>query len=281
MLRSARNLFEKNKIPQVDAELLLAHLLGLSRKEIHSQELEISDEQQKMISSAFNELINQRLLGRPVQYITGSAPFRYLDLEVGEGVLIPRPETEILVDRAIGFLISLNAKHEAKSVIDLGAGSGAIAISIASECVLKELKVSVIAVEKSNDAAVWLNKNIAKYDLPIRVVIEDVATALIGVKADLVVANPPYVPDDEKLPIEIEGYEPEEAIRGGKVDGMLVPKMFIEAAARLLKPDGILIIEHHENQTQLIRQALIEDFLSPQTHADFTGRDRFTSARRR
>jgi release factor glutamine methyltransferase len=234
-----------------------------------------------MISSAFNELINQRLLGRPVQYITGSAPFRYLDLEVGEGVLIPRPETEILVDRAIGFLISLNAKHEAKSVIDLGAGSGAIAISIASECVLKELKVSVIAVEKSNDAAVWLNKNIAKYDLPIRVVIEDVATALIGVKADLVVANPPYVPDDEKLPIEIEGYEPEEAIRGGKVDGMLVPKMFIEAAARLLKPDGILIIEHHENQTQLIRQALIEDFLSPQTHADFTGRDRFTSARRR
>jgi release factor glutamine methyltransferase len=281
LLRSARNLFEKNKIPQVDAELLLAHLLGVSRKEIHSQELETSDEQQKMISSAFNELINQRLLGRPVQYITGSAPFRYLDLEVGEGVLIPRPETEILVDRAIGFLISLNAKHEAKSVIDLGAGSGAIAISIASECVLKELKVSVIAVEKSNDAAVWLNKNIAKYDLPIRVVIEDVATALIGVKADLVVANPPYVPDDEKLPIEIEGYEPEEAIRGGKVDGMLVPKMFIEAAARLLKPDGILIIEHHENQTQLIRQALIEDFLSPQTHADFTGRDRFTSARRR
>lgn len=281
LLSSARNLFEKNKIPQVDAELLLAHLLGVSRKEIHSQELAISDEQQKMISAEFNELINQRLLGRPVQYITGSAPFRYLDLAVGEGVLIPRPETEILVDRAIGFLISLNAKNEAKSVIDLGAGSGAIAISIASECVLKELKVSVIAVEKSNDAAVWLNKNIAKYDLPIRVVIEDVTTALIGVKADLVVANPPYVPDDEKLPIEIEGYEPEEAIRGGKVDGMLVPKVFIEAAARLLKPDGILIIEHHENQTQLIRQALIEDFLSPQTHADLTGRDRFTSARRR
>jgi release factor glutamine methyltransferase len=281
LLTSARNLFEKNKIPLVDAELLLAHLLGVSRKEIHSQELSISDEQQKMISAEFNELINQRLLGKPVQYITGSAPFRYLDLAVGEGVLIPRPETEILVDRAIGFLISINAKSEAKSVIDLGAGSGAIAISIASECVLKELKVSVIAVEKSNDAAVWLNKNIAKYDLPIRVVIEDVTTALIGVKADLVVANPPYVPDDEKLPIEIEGYEPEEAIRGGKVDGMLVPKVFIEAAARLLKPDGILIIEHHENQTQLIRQALIEDFSSPQTHADLTGRDRFTSARRR
>ena len=117
LLSSARNLFEKNNIPQVDAELLLAHLLGVSRKEIHSQELSISDEQQKMISAEFNDLINQRLLGRPVQYITGSAPFRYLDLAVGEGVLIPRPETEILVDRAIGFLTSLNAKNEAKVLL--------------------------------------------------------------------------------------------------------------------------------------------------------------------
>jgi release factor glutamine methyltransferase len=281
LLRSARNLFEKNRIPQVDAELLLAHLLGVSRKEIPDQELELSDEQRKIISAEYSELINQRLLGRPVQYIIGRAPFRYLDLEVGEGVLIPRPETEILVDRAIGFLTSLNAKNESKSVIDLGAGSGAIAIAIASECVLKELKVSVIAVEKSNDAALWLNRNIAKYDLPIRVVVEDVTTALKGVKADLVVANPPYVPDDEQLPIEIEGYEPELAIRGGKVDGMQVPKIFIGAASRLLKSDGFLIFEHHENQTELIKQALIADFSSPQTHADLTGRDRFTSARRR
>ena len=281
MLRSALNLFEKNKIPAVDAELLLAHLLGVSRKEIHSQGLEISAESLQSISSEYSELLNQRLLGRPVQYITGSAPFRYLDLEVGEGVLIPRPETEILVDRAIGFLTSLNAKNEAKSVIDLGAGSGAISIAIASECAIKELKVSVIAVEKSHDAAVWLNKNIAKYDLPIRVVIEDVATGLMGVKADLVVANPPYIPDDEKLPIEVEGYEPQVALRGGKVDGMQLPKIFIEAAARLLKPDGILIMEHHENQRELMKQALAQEFSFPQTHADLTGRDRFTSAKRR
>lgn len=281
LLRQAFTQFEKNKISTVDAELLLAHLLGVSRKEIHTQALEIPSDQIESITAEYKELIGQRLLGRPVQYITGSAPFRYLDLEVGEGVLIPRPETELLVDRAIGFLTSMENSNEAKSVIDLGAGSGAISIAITSEAALKGLSVSVIAVEKSEPAVVWLNKNIAKYDLPIRVVVEDVLTALPGVKADLVLANPPYIPDDEKLPQEVEGYEPEIALRGGKVDGMQIPKLFIDSAARLLKPGGIFIMEHHEKQSDLIKQALKEEFTLPQTHADLTGRDRFSSARRR
>ena len=281
LLRQAFTQFEKNKISTVDAELLLAHLLGVSRKEIHTQALEIPSDQIESITAEYKELIGQRLLGRPVQYITGSAPFRYLDLEVGEGVLIPRPETELLVDRAIGFLTSMENSNEAKSVIDLGAGSGAISIAITSEAALKGLNVSVIAVEKSEPAVVWLNKNIAKYDLPIRVVVEDVLTALPGVKADLVLANPPYIPDDEKLPQEVEGYEPEIALRGGKVDGMQIPKLFLDSAARLLKPGGIFIMEHHEKQSDLVKQALKEEFTLPQTHADLTGRDRFTSARRR
>lgn len=281
LLKQAITQFEKNKISTVDAELLLAHLLGVSRKEIHTQALEIPSDQIESITAEYKELIGQRLLGRPVQYITGSAPFRYLDLEVGEGVLIPRPETELLVDRAIGFLTSMENSNEAKSVIDLGAGSGAISIAITSEAALKGLSVSVIAVEKSEPAVVWLNKNIAKYDLPIRVVVEDVLTALPGVKADLVLANPPYIPDDEKLPQEVEGYEPEIALRGGKVDGMQIPKLFIDSAARLLKPGGIFIMEHHEKQSDLVKQALKEEFILPQTHADLTGRDRFTSARRR
>jgi release factor glutamine methyltransferase len=281
LLRQAFTQFEKNKISTVDAELLLAHLLGVSRKEIHTQALEIPSDQIESITAEYKELIGQRLLGRPVQYITGSAPFRYLDLEVGEGVLIPRPETELLVDRAMGFLTSMENSNEAKSVIDLGAGSGAISIAITSEAALKGLSISVIAVEKSEPAVVWLNKNIAKYDLPIRVVVEDVLTALPGVKADLVLANPPYIPDDEKLPQEVEGYEPEIALRGGKVDGMQIPKLFIDSAARLLKPGGIFIMEHHEKQSDLVKQALKEEFTLPQTHADLTGRDRFTSARRR
>lgn len=281
LLRAAFSQFEKNQIATTDAEILLAHLLGVSRKQIHSQIIELSDSDREKISAEYNELINQRLIGRPVQYITGSAPFRYLDLEVGEGVLIPRPETELIVDRVIGYLNSDAEKDLTKSVIDLGAGSGAISIAIASESALKGLKVSMVAVEKSAEAAAWLNKNIAKYDLPIRVVIEDVQTALPDVKADLVVANPPYIPDDEKLPKEVANYEPPVALFGGKVDGMQIPKLFIAAAERLLKPGGYFIMEHYEKQGELVREALSVQFSNVQTHADLNGRDRFTSARKR
>ena len=281
LLRAAFSQFEKNQIATVDAELLLAYLLGVSRKQIHSQSIELSESEREKISSEFNELIQQRLLGRPVQYITGSAAFRYLELEVGEGVLIPRPETELIVDRVIGHLSSQPDKENSKSIIELGAGSGAISIAIATEASLKGLKVSLVAVEKSPTAAEWLNKNIAKYDLPIRVVVEDVSTALPDIKADLVVANPPYIPNDEKLPIEVENFEPEMALRGGAVDGMQIPKLFIDAATRLLKSGGFFITEHHEKQGELIRGVLARDFLPAQTHADLTGRDRFTSAIKR
>ena len=281
LLRAAFSQFEKNQIATVDAELLLAHLLGVSRKQIHSQSIELSESEREKITLEFNDLIQQRLLGRPVQYITGSAAFRYLELEVGEGVLIPRPETELIVDRVIGHLSSQPDKENSKSIIELGAGSGAICIAIATEASLKGLKVSLVAVEKSPAAAEWLNKNIAKYDLPIRVVVEDVSTALPDIKADLVVANPPYIPNDEKLPIEVENFEPEMALRGGAVDGMQVPKLFIDAATRLLKSGGFFITEHHEKQGELIRGVLARDFLPAQTHADLTGRDRFTSAIKR
>jgi len=275
LLRAAFSQFEKNQIATVDAELLLAHLLGVSRKQIHSQSIELSESEREKITLEFNDLIQQRLLGRPVQYITGSAAFRYLELEVGEGVLIPRPETELIVDRVIGHLSSQPDKENSKSIIELGA------IAIATEASLKGLKVSLVAVEKSPTAAEWLNKNIAKYDLPIRVVVEDVSTALPDIKADLVVANPPYIPNDEKLPIEVENFEPEMALRGGAVDGMQVPKLFIDAATRLLKSGGFFITEHHEKQGELIRGVLARDFLPAQTHADLTGRDRFTSAIKR
>jgi len=281
LLRAAFSQFEKNQIATVDAELLLAHLLGVSRKQIHSQSIELSESEREKITLEFNDLIQQRLLGRPVQYITGSAAFRYLELEVGEGVLIPRPETELIVDRVIGHLSSQPDKENSKSIIELGAGSGAISIAIATEASLKGLKVSLVAVEKSPAAAEWLNKNIAKYDLPIRVVIEDASTALPDIKADLVVANPPYIPNDEKLPTEVENFEPEMALRGGAVDGMQIPKLFIDAATRLLKSGGFFITEHHEKQGELIRGVLARDFLPAQTHADLTGRDRFTSAIKR
>ncbi len=123
LLRAAFSQFEKNKIPIVDAELLLAHLLGVSRKQIHSQAIELNEIEQEKIATEFNELIKQRLMGRPVQYITGNAAFRYLELEVGEGVLIPRPETELIVDRVIGYLNSQSDKDLVAPSKDKAASS--------------------------------------------------------------------------------------------------------------------------------------------------------------
>ena len=277
LLRSAVALFEKNQISAVDAEILLAHVIGVSRKQLITSTFELPADELERVSDEFKGLVEQRLLGMPVQYITGSAPFRYLELSVGAGVLIPRPETEILVDRVIGYLQNSNWKDEAKSIVDLGAGSGAIAISIATEAALKNLPVTVVAVEKSAEAAHWLNLNISKYELPTRVVVEDVVTALEGVKADVVVANPPYIPNHERLPQEVIGFEPEMALRGGAGDGMDIPKIFITAAARLLKSDGYFIMERHETQGELVKQALSLDFKNIQSISDLTGRDRFTS----
>jgi len=277
ILRSAVALFEKNQISAVDAEILLAHVIGVSRKQLITSTWELLETEVDRVQDEFNILIEQRLLGKPVQFITGSAPFRYLELSVGPGVLIPRPESEILVDRVIGFLQNSADKEQAKSVVDLGAGSGAIAIAIATEAALKELQVTVVAVEKSPEAAHWLNQNISKYELPTRVVVEDVTTALDGVKADVVVANPPYIPNHERLPQEVIGFEPEMALRGGAGDGMDLPKIFIAAATRLLKPGGYFIMEHHETQRELVKNALQSEFKNIQSISDLTGRDRFTS----
>jgi release factor glutamine methyltransferase len=203
---------------------------------------------------------------------------------VGEGVLIPRPETEILVDRVIGFLqsekLNQSDKQEIKSVVDLGAGSGAISIAIATEAAIKGLEVTVVAVEKSPEAAHWLNLNISKYELATRVVVEDVATALDGVKADVVVANPPYIPNQQALPHVVIGFEPELALRGGDGDGMEVPSQFITAAARLLKSGGYFILEHHESQGELVKKVMANEFNNIQGISDLTGRDRFTSGKR-
>ena len=284
LLRDAVALFEKNQISAVDAEILLAHIIGVSRKQLITSTFELPEEEIARVSEEFHGLVEQRLLGKPVQYITGSAPFRYLELSVGEGVLIPRPETEILVDRVIGFLqsekLNQSDKQEIKSVVDLGAGSGAISIAIATEAAIKGLDVTVVAVEKSPAAAHWLNLNISKYELATRVVVEDVATALDGVKADVVVANPPYIPNQQALPHEVIGFEPELALRGGDGDGMEIPTQFIVAAARLLKSGGYFILEHHESQGELVKKVMANEFNNIQGISDLTGRDRFTSGKR-
>jgi release factor glutamine methyltransferase len=258
----------------VDAEILLAHLLGLTRMELHNPIAleraltEISDE--SAIVDGYAELVKRRCNHEPVQYLTGTAGFRNLDLAVGPGVLVPRPETEGLVEEVLKHIANLPGPV---SVIDLGAGSGAMAISIATEAP----NTHVIAVEKSADAIEWLKQNVAFYDENIRIVQGDVADVLEGVKCDVVVANPPYVPDSQPLPKDVANFEPAIALFGGP-DGLELPKRFIDAAARLLKAGGLLAIEHTETQGESIANLLSTDFTQISLHLDLTGRPRWTSA---
>ena len=258
----------------VDAEILFAHLLGLTRMELHNPialeraMAEISDE--SAIVDGYAQLVQRRCNHEPVQYLTGTAGFRNLDLAVGPGVLVPRPETEGLVEEVLKHIANLPG---AVSVIDLGAGSGAMAISIATEAP----NTHVIAVEKSSEAIEWLKQNVAFYDESIRIVQGDVADVLDGVKCDVVVANPPYVPDSQPLPKDVATFEPAIALFGGS-DGLEIPKRFINAAARLLKAGGLLAIEHTETQGESIANLLSNDFTQISLHLDLTGRPRWTSA---
>ena len=258
----------------VDAEILFAHLLGLTRMELHNPIAleralaEISDE--SAIVDGYAQLVQRRCNHEPVQYLTGTAGFRNLDLAVGPGVLVPRPETEGLVEEVLKHIANLPGPV---SVIDLGAGSGAMSISIATEAP----NTHVIAVEMSSEAIEWLKQNVAFYDESIRIVQGDVADVLAGVKCDVVVANPPYVPDSQPLPKDVATFEPAIALFGGS-DGLEIPKRFIAAAARLLKVGGLLAIEHTETQGESIANLLSNDFTQISLHLDLTGRPRWTSA---
>ena len=138
----------------------------------------------------------------------------------------------------------------------------------------------MIAVEKSSEAVIWLKENVAFINEKVRILEADVATALEGVKCDVVIANPPYVPDSQELPRDVVGFEPHIALFGGPT-GMEIPQQFITAAARLLKPGGVLVIEHTEEQGAAIASALSVDFSEVALHDDLVGRPRWTSAVRR
>ena len=275
-LQRAKGEFRESGYPEVDAELLLAHVLGITRMDLHNtvivERVLANFEDSDDVLEQFEALCARHLGGEPVQYITGVAYFFDLTLQVGRGVLIPRPETELLVENVLPHLRSLD---RATSVIDLGAGSGAIAIAIAAQIP----SAHVIAVENDREALVWLRKNIEANDVDVRVVEEDVEDALQGVKADLVVANPPYIPNDQDLPFEVKNYEPHAALFGGK-DGMEIPRRFIRAASRLLKDEGILVMEHGEGQASALEAALRGDFTDIRVHNDLNNRPRWTSAQR-
>lgn len=276
-LRGGKEQLSAAGFAEVEAEILLAHTLGISRMDLHNP-LTVENAltaigDMAIVEETFWKLLDRRCAHEPLQYLTGVAYFRHLEIKVGPGVLVPRPESELLVESVLTYIEKLSG---AVSVVDLGSGSGALALAIATEAP----HTHVIAVEKSPEAIYWLKENVSFIDEKVRILESDVATALDGVKCDVVIANPPYVPDSQELPRDVAEHEPAIALFGG-VDGMKAPRLFISTASRLLKEGGFLAIEHHEEQGLAIADVLSADFTDILLHQDLTGRPRFTTAVRR
>lgn len=264
-------------IDPLDAEHLMAYALGISRMDLHNPVI-VEDrlagfEDLTILEETFWKLLDARAAHEPLQYLTGVAYFRYLDIQVGPGVLVPRPESELLVQSVLDHCGKISG---IVSVVDLGSGSGALALSISTE----NPHTRVIAVEKDPAAIEWLKKNVSRINEQVRIVESDVVDALEGVSCDVVIANPPYVPDNQELPRDVADHEPSIALFGGPT-GLDIPGRFIDTAARLLKSGGFFALEHTEDQGPAIASLLEENFADIVLHRDLTQRPRFTTAIRR
>lgn len=271
--------------PEHDAKLLLADAAGVELRDVDKALLmgeELGTAEQL---ARFQSMLARRAKREPLQYITGHAPFRYLDLKVGLGVFIPRPETETVVQAGLDWLTEHGMIHP--RVVDLCAGSGAIGLSVVSEVPGSQ----VWAVELSPNTAEWTNKNLAEtakrypsiasnYQLEIADATSLATLAQLDGTIDIVITNPPYVPEsDVPEQPEVRDWDPELALYGGSMDGTLIPERIIERAYRLLKPGGALVMEHDVTQgDRLVAYAKAAGFTTASTGRDWTGRDRYLFA---
>ena len=270
--------------PRVDAELLVAFSLGIERNRTGLVR-EIDDDQYREIE----KLVEKRVRRIPLQHILGEQGFRRLVLEVGPGVFIPRPETELLVESTVRYL--KDKKQDRNIVIDLCAGSGAIALALATEVGNSD----VYAVEKSLDAFSYLTKNVAanqdlmkttnsKFVALNASILEPITEfeKLNGI-VDALVSNPPYIPN-KMIPREpeVKNHEPEMALFGGK-DGLDFVRVVIKLAQDLLKPGGFIAIEHADVQGSTVEETgvpylLLESksFTKVEDRRDLNGLARYT-----
>jgi release factor glutamine methyltransferase len=261
--------------PTVDAELLAAHVLGTGRGGVQAAVVRGAEIAPADVSR-LEELIERRRQREPLQHITGLAPFRHLELHVGPGVFVPRPETEIVAQLAID---ALRAAASAQPVgVDLGTGSGAIALAMASEVP----HAQVFAAENSVDAYAWAEKNFARSgadNAHLSLVDLEHAFPHLDGAVSVVASNPPYVPD-AAIPRdpEVRLFDPPQALYGGP-DGLDVVRVVSRVGLRLAHPGGTIVIEHGEWQGEEIRDLLTADgWRAAATHPDLTMRDRATTA---
>lgn len=262
---------------RVDAELLVGHILGISRGGVQARvatDAAIGTDE----AIELTEFVERRAAREPLQYITGVAYFRSLELAVGPGVFVPRPETESVVQHAVDALRAVATPEPL--AVDLGTGSGAIALALATEVPHSR----VYGVEVSPRAYVWTRQNFRSVGADNAVpVFHDLAGALpeLDGLVDVVVSNPPYIPTGA-IPRdpEVRLHDPELALYGGE-DGLDVVRQVSETAARLLHSGGTLVLEHGELQSAAIADLLAHDgWRAIAHHRDLSGRDRATTALR-
>ena len=261
--------------PRVDAELLAAHVLGVPRGALAGAAGFDPAARQR-----YERLVRARVDRVPLQHLTGATGFRYLELAVGPGVFIPRPETEVLLDWALA-----RPAGPGELVLDLCAGSGAIALAYAQE----RPGARVIAVERSGAALDWLRRNaaarVAAGDPAVRVRAGDLTdpavTADLRGQVDVLLCNPPYVPLGTPVPPEVSRYDPAEAVFAGP-DGLAVIRPVLGLAADLLRPGGVLAIEHDDTHGATVPALLraAGAFVAVCDHRDLNGRPRFATATR-
>lgn len=266
--------------PQVDAEILLAYVLGIERSQLVIV-TEISDEQ----LFYYENLVARRANRVPLQHLTGIAYFRHLELSVGPGVFVPRPETELLVEAAISHLKTIGSPRIA---VDLCAGSGAIALSLA----LEVPETTVHAVELSDDAFNWLTHNVVDHAAKLEAIESHVIvhhgsagdrsllSELFG-QVDALVSNPPYIPS-EMIPRnpEARDHDPAMALFSG-ADGLDVAREVVVVAADLLKPNGFIGMEHADVQGKsmpALFDAMPGTWSEVKDNLDYNNLPRFTTA---
>lgn len=257
--------------PRNDAEILLAHVLGTSRGS-----LALVDEVAPEARSAFEGLVARRAERRPLQHLTGSAGFRYVDLAVGPGVFTPRPETELLAGWAITE--ALEVAGRAPVVVDLCTGSGAIARSVADEVP----HAQVHAVELDPAAHRWAEQNLAGTGVDLRQGdMADAFTDLDGT-VDVVVCNPPYIPLEawESVAPEARDHDPHLALFSGD-DGLEAMRVLERVATRLLRLDGVVGAEHADLQGESAPGVFVTAgrWADVRDHHDLAGRPRYLTAR--
>ncbi len=274
-----------------DAKLLLAESAGRSLSDVDKAVL-MDDAFSQFAPSpeargAFESMLARREAREPLQHIVGHAPFRYLELEVGPGVFVPRPETELVVQEAIDW-ITAHGLYSPR-VVDLCAGSGAIGLAIATEVP----GAQVWAVELDTQAAQWTRRNmhkvgerfpdlVANYRLEVADATCPVTLATLDGTADVVISNPPYIPlTNVPQQPEVRDFDPDTALYGGSADGMMIPERIIVRAAALVRKGGLFVMEHDITQgDRTVAFARANGFTEARTHADLTGRPRYLVATR-